>query len=594
MNGRKKHATETTRKSAERPGDDASIFVVGVGASAGGLEALERLFANMPETDMAFVVVQHLSPDFESLMDELLRPKTQLPVHRVEDGVRVAANAVYLIPPRKEMIISEGCLLLTDKDRNQGLTLPIDQFFRSLAREQGERSAGIILSGTGSDGSRGICDIHNAGGLVIAQLAESAKFDGMPRSAMDTGVVNQELLPEEMAEALVRHVSGETQSKVDLKIASEEGMSAIFGLLRREYDIDFSHYKPNTVGRRIQRRLSLNHAMGLDDYITRLRDDPGELNSLYHDLLIGVTSFFRDGDAYHELSANGLSRILPKAKEAGELRCWVAGCATGEEAYSLAILIQEQMEAANVEVPVKVFATDVHRTSLDIASAGVYPAEALQNISDERRERFFTRQGQNFQVAAELRKMVVFAPHNIIKDAPFTKLDLVTCRNLLIYLQPLAQKKAISLFHFGLKADGILFLGPSEHPADLKEEFECLNETWKIYRKRRDVRLPPDMRLPVTMGSRTMPLNGLTLGTSASQRPDTSLMGAYDSILEELAPPSLLIDASRELAHSFGGAERYLHFKGGRSSLDVLELVDAEFAFRFPGPFSEPPRNGSR
>ncbi|MEM8679290.1 MAG: chemotaxis protein CheB [Planctomycetota bacterium] len=564
-------------------------FVVGVGASAGGLEALERLFTNMPtETGMAFVVVQHLSPDFESLMEELLRPKTGLPVHRVEHGVRVEANAVYLIPPKKEMIISDGRLLLTDKDPTQGLTLPIDQFFRSLAQDLGQHSVGIILSGTGSDGSRGIRDIHNAGGLVVAQLPDSAKFDGMPRSAINTGIVHQELLPEEMPAALIRHFSGETPLNIDMKIASEEGMSAIFGLLRREYDIDFSHYKPNTVGRRIERRLSLNHALDLEDYITQLKDNPHELNSLYRDLLIGVTSFFRDDGAYQELAATLVSRVLPKAQDAEELRCWVAGCATGEEAYSLAILIHEQMESANLdnplkEIPVKIFATDVHRASLDIASAGIYPAESLQNISPERLERYFTRHGHQFQIAAELRKMVVFAPHNVIKDAPFTKLDLISCRNLLIYLQPVAQRKAISLFHFGLKTDGILFLGPSEHPADLQEEFECLNEQGKLYRKRRDVRLPPDLRLPVTTGSRPLPLNTLALGTSSAHRQDSALMSAYDAILEELAPPSLLIDASRALVHAFGGAERYLHFKGGRSSLDVLELVDPELRIPLSG-----------
>ena len=578
-------AAEIARReveSSERP----DLVVVGVGASAGGLEALEQLFANMPsDTGMAFVVVQHLSPDFESLMDELLRPKTRLPVHRVEDGVHVEANAIYLLPPKKEIIISEGRLLLTDKDPKQGLTLPIDQFFRSLAQEKGGQCAGIILSGTGSDGSRGIRDIDNFGGLIIAQSPESAKFDGMPRSAIDTGAVAHEVLPEDMPQTLVRHFLGSPQAEIATKVASEEGMSAVFGLMRREYDIDFSHYKPNTVRRRIERRLSLNQSISLNDYIEQLKDDPNERNTLYRDLLIGVTSFFRDEDAYQELAKTVIKRILPRASEKGELRCWVAGCATGEEAYSVAIVIHEQLHSLGIDVPVKIFATDVHRSSLDIASTGIYPAESLQNMSDERLGRYFTRNRQQYQVDSELRKMVVFAPHNVIKDAPFTKLDLITCRNLLIYLQPLAQKKAVSLFHFGLKADGILFLGPSEHPADLLEEFESLSDQWKIYRKRRDTRLPPDMRLPATIGSRPIQMNSLSLGTSPTGRNETTLMGAYDAILEELAPPSLLIDASRELVHSFGGAERFLHFKGGRSSLDVLDLVDGDLRIPLSGAF---------
>ena len=575
------HVVAESNKESTHPSE--SVFVVGVGASAGGLEALERLFASMPsETGMAFVVIQHLSPDFESLMDEILGPKTDLPVRRVEDGVRVEPDAVYLIPPKKEMIISDGCLLLKDKDPKQGLALPIDQFFRSLAQDQGERSAGIVLSGTGSDGSRGIRDLSEAGGLVIAQLPESAKFDGMPRSAIDTGIVDQELLPEEMAEALTRHYAGDSPSKIEMKIASEQGMSAIFGLLRREYDIDFSHYKPNTIRRRTERRLALNQSLDLDDYVKLLRDDPTELNSLYHDLLIGVTKFFRDGEAYQRL-AETLADILPKAKATGELRCWVAGCATGEEAYSLAMLVHEQMEAAEIDVPVKIFATDVHRASLDFASAGVYSEQAIQNVSEERIEKYFTRLGPHFQVDNDLRKMVVFAPHNIIKDAPFTKLDLITCRNLLIYLQPIAQKKAFSLFHFGLKADGILFLGPSEHPSALQEEFETVNEKWKIYRKRRDIRLPPDLRLTESAGRSPLALQGISFAAAPSPRHESSLMGAYDAILGEFAPPSLLINASRELVHSFSGAEDYLHFKGGRSSLDVLDLVDGDLRIPLAG-----------
>lgn len=576
------HKATDNGNGRERAGE---FFVVGVGASAGGLEALERFFANMPaETGMGFVVVQHLSPDFESLMDELLGHRTKIPIHRVEDGMVVRPDAIYLIPPKKEMIISQGRLLLTDKDPAQGLTLPIDQFFRSLAQDAGSQAVGIVLSGTGSDGSRGIRHIHESGGLVLVQQEETAKFDGMPRSAIDTGVVDAVLSPEEMPASLLKHIDhplGESPPLAENGIASEEGMNAIFSLLRQEFGIDFSYYKPNTVTRRTERRLSLNHSMDLDEYVEQLRRDPDELSSLYRDLLIGVTQFFRDPEAFDLLCREGISRILAHASGDQEVRIWVAGCATGEEAYSLAMLVQEEIERIKKLVNVKIFATDVHRASLDFASAGVYPETSLSGLSADRRERFFQRHRSGYQVSQDLRKFIVFAPHNIIKDAPFTKLDLITCRNLLIYLQPLAQKKALSLFHFGLKTGGVLFLGPSESPAELSDEFECIDEHWKVFRKRRDIRLPADLRLPLSTGAAFQRFG--PPGSRNVTHSDPQLLGAYDGLLESTLPPSLLINEHRQLMHAFGGAERHLSVKGGRSSSDLLDMVDPELRIALSG-----------
>ena len=440
--------TASPSENALRP-----THIVGVGASAGGLEALERVFEKMPaSTGLAFVVIQHLSPDFKSLTNELLARRTSIPIHQVHDGMAVEANAIYLLPPRKDMIITNGRLLLTDKDPSQGLALPIDYFFRSLAQDAGDRAIAIVLSGTGSDGSRGIRDVHEAGGLVIAQTPESAKFDGMPRSSLNTGVVDVAAAPEDVPQTLLKYVKHPLQGPAvpPEETAPAEGMEAVFHLLRDAYDIDFAHYKPSTVTRRTERRLLLAGAADLEQYVDSLRRDSTELNALYKDLLIGVTRFFRDREAFEALGQHVLPPLLQQVRSDGEFRVWVAGCATGEEAYSLAILLTEQIEKRHKAIPVRIFATDVHRHSLEVASAGCYPEANLSDVSPPRLQRFFTRRGDHYVVSPELRKMVVFAQHNVIKDAPFTKLDLVTCRNMMIYFQPPTQKKVLSLFHFAL------------------------------------------------------------------------------------------------------------------------------------------------
>jgi len=581
------HAPEEETASESAP-VASPFYVVGVGASAGGLEALEAFFQHMPaDAGMAFVVVQHLSPDFKSLMDELLSRRTEIAIHRVEDGMAVEPNAIYLIPPKKEMIISGGRLLLTDKDPATGLSLPIDTFFRSLAQDCGERAVGIILSGTGSDGSRGIRAIHDAGGLVIAQSEDTAKFDGMPRSAVETGVVDLVLPPVAMAKALldyIQHPIHGTKSGSSIgKLVSETGMNAVFSLLRAECGIDFSHYKPNTVLRRIDRRLQLNRSLDLDEYVEQLRNDPQERNSLYRDLLIGVTRFFRDPDLFERLKAEVIPELLAKVQPNDEIRTWVAGCATGEEAYSLAILFHEALAAANRPLNVKIFATDVHRASLDSASTGLYDEAALTEVSAERLDRYFAKQAAKYQVSPELRKMIVFAPHNIIKDAPFTKLDLISCRNLLIYLQTSAQKKALSLFHFGLKTGGVLVLGPSESPGEISDEFETLDGHWKVYRKRRDVRLPTDMRLPLSPLLPQLQAVGAALRSPKPAFPDANLLKAYDELLGAYVPPSFLITPERELIHTFAGAGRYLRVPDGRPSSDLLDMVDHDLRLAISG-----------
>jgi two-component system CheB/CheR fusion protein len=561
--------------------DPTGFFIVGIGASAGGLEALQRLFDGMqPGCGMALVVVQHLSPDFESVMGELLSRHTDLEVIRAENGMEVRPEAIYLMPPKAEMIIAGGRLLLTERDPEQGLSLPIDLFFRSLAEDVGPRAVGVVLSGTGSDGSRGIRAIHEAGGLVIAQSEETAKFDGMPKSAIDTGIVDLVLSPEEIREALLRyahHPFGGPAAIADATglAMTSDVMAPIFDLLRRESGIDFSHYKAGTVARRIERRLLLTRVHDLEEYTQKLRENPAELASLYRDLLIGVTGFFRDRDAFTRLGDQVLPDLVQRLGGEEELRIWCAACATGEEAYSLAIVAHEAFRKAGRPPRLKVFATDVHRPSLETAGAGIYPTESVAALPDDLRERYFSPQGERLQVSAALRGSIVFAYHNVLRDAPFTRLDLITCRNLLIYFKPVAQRKAISLFLFGLKAGGVLVLGPSESPASLSDEFIPLDQRWKIYRKRRDLRLPPDLRLH---GVDTVRMGG---ARARERRPphERMIARAQQALLDRFAPPSMLVTPGGELVHTSNGGGRFLMHHDGSPSLNVLDLLDGELRF---------------
>jgi two-component system, chemotaxis family, CheB/CheR fusion protein len=550
--------------------------VVGIGASAGGLDALERFFQHVPsDTGFAFVIVQHLSPDFKSLMDELLARRTTLPIHLVEDGMVVEADHIYLIPPKKEMIISGGRLLLSERDRQQELTLPIDIFFRSLAQDCGARGAAVVLSGGGSDGSRGVRDVHGAGGVVIVQDPSTAQFDAMPRAAIDTGVADWMLPPDDMPRVLVEDLTSRSTSRAadGPSLIEAHGVGAVYRMLQDEFGIDFTHYKPSTVTRRIERRLALARSQDLDEYVRRLREDREELDVLYHDLLIGVTRFFRDEEAFALLEQRVLPELLERAPRDAPLRLWVAGCATGEEAYSLAIVLQDLMSTLGPR-PVKIFATDVHRLSLDRATRAVYDAAALAGVSEARRARYFVRLGDAYQVVPDLRQMIVFAQHNVIKDAPFTRVDLITCRNLLIYLQPAAQQKVLSLFHFSLNHGGSLLLGPSESVGPLTRGFEPVDKHWQLYRKRADVRIPVDTRLaPVAHETRS--LAGL-LPSAVGRHSLVPLLAAYDALLDEVMPPSLLVSDRGELLHAFAGASRFLRPRDGRQALDVVDLVDPE------------------
>lgn len=553
-------------------------FLVAIGASAGGLEPLERFFGEVPRrSGMAFVVIQHLSPSFKSLMDELLARHTEMTIHRVEDGMKIARDSVYLIPPGMEMTVAGGRLRLTEQKREDAKPqLPIDAFFHSVAADQGPRGIGIVMSGTGSDGSRGIKSIKEAGGLTLAQDQESAKFDGMPRSSIDTGMVDFVLPPEEMAVTILEYARDPAAFiREGERRMPATALDSILKTLRDVTELDFSTYKPATVRRRIERRVELERAPSLEAYAERLLEDHEEVHRLYRDLLIGVTRFFRDRDAFNKLESHVIPDLFKDCDPGGEIRVWVAGCASGEEAYSITILLKEFADSLDDPPRIRVFATDAHRASLEVASTGRYAIEALADVTPARLEECFLSVGGEFQVRPEIRQLITFAPHNLLRDAPFTRMDLVTCRNLLIYFQVPAQMRVLHLFHFSLRVGGVLFLGPSETVGALKPEFSAIDNHWRVYRKRRDVRLTgaSNQLQPVVPVSnrRQLPLPTVTPTTMT---PDVRLIRAYDMLLDQYVPAGVLTNDRREVIHTFGRARSVLNPPVGRITLDVLELVE--------------------
>lgn len=580
MNEREPNQTSTEAKQSVSSTTKPS-YVVGVGASAGGLEALERLFDNMPkDSGMAFVVVQHLSPDFKSLMDELLARRTDITIFRVEDGMQLKANAIYLIPPKKNMVLADGSLWLTDQDIG-GLNLPIDIFFRSLAKDAKEKAIAVVLSGTGSDGSRGLQDIHESGGLVVVQSIQSAAFDGMPRSALATGLADVVCPPDSMASRILEYIQSPSSfishSDQDDDLPDAGELATIFKLFRNQYGIDFSMYKPTTIVRRIERRVKLSRCSSLAEYSKLVEGDSRELDVLYRDLLVEVTQFFRDLEAFQHLRNTIMPQLVERAAESGEMRIWIPGCATGEEAYSLAMLATECIERQNANIDLKLFASDVHQTSMETASSGVYSSTSVSRMPIEYRDKFFTRIGDLYHISTELRQKVIFAPHDITKDPPFTRIDLISCRNVLIYFNQDVQKRVLSLFHFGLTVGGVLFLGPSESIGDLEKEFEPVDRQWRIYRKLRNVRLADTGPI-----SPQPPLNRVVFTrpsyVSTQTRGDKSWLvpEVYDHLLAKYVPPSLLINQHLELVHSFGDTRRLLVQPEGKATLDVLRMVEGD------------------
>ncbi|MGB7327709.1 MAG: chemotaxis protein CheB [Rubripirellula sp.] len=560
-------------------------YIVGIGASAGGLEAIESFFDNMPDnTGMAFVIVQHLSPNFKSLMSELLARHTKMLIHPVEDGVVVRANNVYLIPPRKNMVLRGGCLRLTEQTVERGLNLPIDIFFDSLAEDAPRRAIAVILSGTGSDGSRGLQRVHESGGLVLGQSAATAGFDGMPKSAKATGMVDVVTSPAAMPDRIMQFVKEPDEFKrgvedEDFPNTDGDALATLFRSLRRRFGIDFSRYRATTIHRRIDRRIQMTQCGTFEKYLAYFDANSGEADILFRDLLVEVTQFFRDAMAFKRIREDVIPNLLRNCDPEGQLRMWVPACATGEEAYSLAMIAHacQQGMPDRKDVDIKVFATDVHQTSLEIANAGVYSSDTAQTLPPEFREIYLTRSQDLFHVSTAIRQLVIFAPHDITSDPPFTKMDLISCRNALIYLNPDVQKKVIALFHFGLRVGGYLFLGPSESLAEAADEFEVIDLQWRIFCKIRDVRLANSEQQTYSQPLQKIIRSRAAFVATATKSGSGFLIPeVHEELLRDYVPPSLLIDSNGALVHSFGDARELLEQPEGKATLDVLRMVNKE------------------
>ncbi len=557
---------------------------IGIGASAGGLEALEVFFSSMPSNSgLAFIVVQHLSPDYKSLMVELLSKRTQMMVFRAESGMRVETNCIYLIPPKKNLKIFHGKLILSEQDYSKGINLPIDIFLHSLADDQGEKAIAIILSGTGSDGMRGIRAIKESAGMVMVQSQESAKFDGMPRSAISTGLPDFILAPNEMPDQLIsfaKHPYVNKSSTSTPLLTDEDGLTRIFALLREQCKVDFTYYKPSTVNRRIERRMSINQTENLNDYVRLLENRPQETTTLYRELLIGVTNFFRDREAF-DFIKNQVFPTLLQGKEHQEIRLWVAGCSTGEEAYSLAILCKDYMNQVGQKYNIKIFATDIDQEAIIRAGNGIYPESITADLPPSYLSTYFTRKDDHFHISHTLREMVVFAPHNIIKDPPFTNIDLISCRNLLIYLQPVLQKKVLELFNYSLNPTGVLFLGTSETTGELADYFDLIHHKWKVYRSKGKQRNVPGA---------TDFSNNLKDDSSSFRRSYTTYPMVrphneerlYERFLSTLAdrhlPLSLIVNEKKEVLHIVGDTSDYFKVPSGRMNNDIVKMAVKELS----------------
>ncbi len=561
--------------------------IVALGASAGGLEALQQFFKNAPpDSGMAFVVIQHLSPDYKSMMVELLSKNTAMPVRRVEDGMPVVPNQVYLIPPKTQMTLLHGKLLLGEIDHSKGLVLPIDIFFKSLAEDQGERAIGVVLSGTGSDGTRGIRAIKEAGGMVMVQEESSAKFGGMPGSAIATGLADFVLPPQRMPEALLKFIQHPYVQKAPDPAgalnAGENQIEQLIVLLRKETGVDFSFYKPSTILRRIERRMGIAQTIALEDYVSRLSQSPQEVKALYKDLLISVTRFFRDPEAFELLRRKVIPEIFAQASGDQPIRIWVAGCATGEEAYSIAILCAEQMEDSKKHLDVKIFATDLDKEALDHAGRGAYPESIVADLPDEKLRRYFLKEGNSYYIQRTIRQMVVFAAHNILSDPPFTKISLVTCRNLLIYLQPVLQHRVMISFSFALHPRGYLFLGSSETVGDLSDSFETLSARHKVFRHRGDVRPALSESIDLTplqerMSRRSADLSRPFRSSRATNREQT-VERITAKLLREHVPACLVVEESGKLVYTYGTPGDFLALPAGQATLNALEMLPRALA----------------
>lgn len=564
-------------------------IIVGIGASAGGLEALADFFSHvLTPSSIAFVVIQHLDPTRKSIMPELLQRTTLMKVTQASNGMEVKPNCVYVIPPNKDLSMLHGSLFLLDPIASRGLRLPIDFFFRALANDQNERAVGVILSGMGSDGTLGLRAIKENAGVSVVQSPEFAKFDSMPYSAINTGLADivapAEALPEQII-AFLKHsprgVPNDFESSAELM--STSALERIIIILRGRSGNDFSRYKKNTIYRRIERRMDLHQLKNIELYAHYLRDNPQEQDLLFKEILIGVTHFFRDQKVWAQLKRVSLPALLAHYPQGKQLRAWVTACSTGEEAYSLAMTIMDVLDDVKPKghFTLQVFATDLGEDAINVARKGYYPASIEADVSPEQLNRYFIKDGSGYRINKRIRDMVIFAPQNIIMDPPFTKLDIVTCRNLLIYLGPELQKKLIPLFHYSLTSQGMLILGSAETIGHYTSLFSELKENTRIYTRIDG----PAPQTEVDFLPRIFPIISLVENeperTSKMTTTITNLqMQADQLLLQHFSPAAVLVNAAGDIIYINGRTGKYLEPAAGKANWNIHVMVREELQYQ--------------
>ena len=580
---------KSTVLSKERTSDsDTGQFpIVGIGASAGGLEALEQFLGNVPEkSGMAYVVVQHLDPTQKGMLPELLQRVSLMPVFQVKDRMAVKPNCVYVIPPNKSMSILNGVLHLFEPMEVRGLRLPIDFFLRSLADDRHERSIGLILSGMGSDGSSGLKSIKERNGIVMVQEPSNAKFDSMPRNAIDSVLADivapANLLPERLIEFL-KHIPI-VRSDLDIEIKDKSSLEKIIILLRTYTGNDFSFYKKNTIYRRIERRMGVHNIDKISLYVNFLQDNPIEVNILFKELMIGVTNFFRDPEVWENLKEKVIPNIISNLQPGSILRAWVPGCSTGEEAYSLAIVFKEVVEKINPHggFSLQIFATDLDSEAIEIARKGIFSANIIADVSPARLNRFFLAMDDGYFINTEIRETIVFAQHNIIMHPPFTKIDILSCRNLLIYLEPELQKKLLSLFFYSLNSKGIMVLGSSETLGTQSHLFSSLDAKLKIFKRAISAQVPELFDFPTTY-SRNRPAS---IDKLVPAKPVPSIQTLADQLLlQNFAPAGVLVNENGDIIYVSGHTGKYLEPAVGKANMNIFAMLREGLRNEFPVAF---------
>jgi two-component system CheB/CheR fusion protein len=567
---------------------------VALGASAGGLEALESFFSNMPsEPGLSFVVIQHLSPGTKSVMRELLQAKTKMAVHLMENGLKIEPDRIYVNPPGMEVSLFGRTLQLTEARGGKAPLFPIDSFFRSIAGNEKEKAICVILSGTGTDGTLGFRAVKEEGGVVIVQDVNQAKFDGMPRSAIGTGIVDMVLSVEKMAEKILSYVKRPhimvTEKTERVHKTLKNFPERILLLIRDRTGVDFRDYKQSSISRRIERRMATHQIDSIEDYYRYLEENPSEADPLHKDFLIGVTRFFRDPEAFEVLSERALSELIQKKRQGPTLRIWVPGCSTGEEAISIAILLFEYMEKLNLHHGVRIFATDLDFSAIDRARLGEYPESIVSDVSEERLVRFFVKSQHGYRINKLIREMIVYAVQNVAQGTPFSKLDLISCRNVLIYMGMKLQRKMLPLFHYSLNEGGYLFLGSSESIGRFDDLFSTIETHCKIY-QRKDT----GSRLWAATLPQTEEIYDAMPPTQGRQDPKKEDLGRLSAraIVDLFAPPYVIVDEKNEVLFSHGAVEKYLKLPEGESSLNIFKMARESLRLKLELALYEAAREG--